>query len=152
MGSNLSTSCTELLAGYPVVIHMPVEWGDQDPFKHVNNIVYLRWCETARVVYLQRIGMWKMIEDEKKGPILAALSCNYRRPVEFPDTVHVGARITRLGNSSFGMEHLIVSEVMNEVVADADSTLVFFDYAENQPLPLPDHLRQAMQMLEGKEL
>jgi acyl-CoA thioester hydrolase len=152
MGSNAPTSCPKLLADYPVVIHMPVEWGDQDPFRHVNNIVYLRWCETARVVYLQRIGMWRMIAEENKGPILAALSCNYRRPVEFPDTVHIGARITRIGNSSFGMEHLIVSETMNEVVADADSTLVFFDYAANQPLPLPDDLRGAIETLEGKEL
>ena len=131
---------------------MPVEWGDQDPFGHVNNIIYLRWCETARVVYLERIGMWKMIAEENKGPILAALSCNYRRPVEFPDTVHIGARITRIGNSSFGMEHVVVSEAMNAAAADADSTLVFLDYAANQPLPLPDHLREAIRTLEGKEL
>jgi acyl-CoA thioester hydrolase len=50
------------------------------------------------------------------------------------------------------MEHLIVSEARNEVVADADSTIVFFDYAEDRPLPLPDDLRAAIQTLEGKKL
>ena len=137
------------MSGFPVVVALTVEWGDQDPFGHVNNTVYFRWCETARVVYLDRVGMWKLFKAEGKGPIVAAIGCNFRQQVTFPDTVYAGARVTRIGNSSFRMEHCIVNQSTGKVVADGDSTLVFFDYKKNKSLPVPGDLRQAIQELEG---
>ena len=142
----------EALREYPVVISLAVEWGDQDSFAHVNNTVYLKWCETARVVYLGQIGMWQMIKEEGMGPILASVSCDYRRPVTFPDTVQVGARVTKIGNSSFRMEHAVVSMAQGIVVAESGSTLVFVKYDGVTSLPLPDSMRQAMERLEGYSL
>ena len=141
----------ELLRDYPVVISLAVEWGDQDIFAHVNNTVYFRWCETARAVYLDRAGMWGMIATERKGPILASIGCNFRRAVTFPDTIHAGARISKMGNSSLEMEHVIASESAGELVADAKSTIVFFDYAAGRSLPLPDSIREAIRKMEGRE-
>jgi acyl-CoA thioester hydrolase len=140
----------ELLRDYPVVISLAVEWGDQDSFAHVNNTIYLKWCETARVVYLEQIEMWEMIKAEGVGPILAALSCNYLHPVTFPDTVQVGARVSRIGNSSFRMEHAVVSLQQNAVVADSNTVLVFLEYKDSRPLRVPDSLREAMAQLEGR--
>jgi acyl-CoA thioester hydrolase len=140
------------LHGFPVVVSLSVEWGDQDGFAHVNNTVYLKWCETARVVYLGKIGMWEMIKRDGVGPILASISCDYRRPVTFPDTVLVGARVSRIGRSSFRMEHAVVSEAQDALVAESHSTLVFIEYASGKSLPLPARLRQAMEQLEGREL
>ena len=142
----------EALRAYPVVVSLTVEWGDQDSFAHVNNTVYFKWCETARVVYLGRIGMWEIIRTEGRGPIVASVGCDYRRPVTFPDTVQVGARVTKIGNSSFRMEHRVVSVSQNAVVAEADSTLVFIEYENNQSLPLPDRFREAMEQMEGRAL
>ena len=90
----------EALAGFPVVTTFPVLWGDQDPFGHVNNLVYLRWCESVRVEYLERVGMWVPLPPQGVGPILASIHCDYKLPLNYPDTVHVGARVTRIGNSS----------------------------------------------------
>ena len=148
-GANAMKKVHEALRGFPVVITLTVEWGDQDAFGHVNNAVYFRWCETARVVYLERIGMWRRISADGHGPIVASIGCNFRKQVTFPDTVLVGARVTRIGNSSFRMEHVVVSEAANAVVADSDSTLVFYDYNLGKPFPLPDDLRQAIVALEG---
>jgi acyl-CoA thioester hydrolase len=142
----------ELLRDYPVVISLNVEWGDQDGFGHVNNTVYLKWCETARVVYLEQVEMWQMIRAEGKGPILAALNCNYIRPVTFPDTVQIGARVSKIGNSSFRMEHHIVSLKDNLIVADSDTVLVFLEYKDSRPLPVPDSIREAIAQLEGRPL
>ena len=64
---------------YRIVITLPVQWGDQDLFGHVNNTVYFRWFETARVDYLNRIGLARLHGDEEHGPILAHIACNYRR-------------------------------------------------------------------------
>lgn len=139
-----------LLHGFPIVIALAVEWGDQDCFQHVNNTVYLKWCETARVVYLELAGMWPLIRQEGKGPILAALHCDYRLPVTFPDTIQVGARITRIGNSSFRMEHAVVSLRQDALVAESDSVLVFVEYKSNQPLPVPDSIRDAFAEIEGR--
>jgi acyl-CoA thioester hydrolase len=142
----------ELLRDYPVVISLAVEWGDQDTLGHVNNTVYLKWCETARVVYLEQIEMWPMIRAEGKGPIIAALSCNYAHPVTFPDTLQIGARVSKIGNSSFRMEHVVVSLKQNEVVADSSSVLVFVEYERSKSWPVPQNIREAIAQLEGRPL
>jgi acyl-CoA thioester hydrolase len=137
------------LSEFPVVVTLPVQWGDQDAFGHVNNTVYLRWCETARVEYLIRIGLW-MVAPDGTGPILASIACDYRRPLRHPCNVQVGARVTRIGNTSFRMEHRIVNDTLNEVAAEAHSTLVVLNYKRNKPVPVPDAVRQAIERLEAR--
>ncbi|HWR52829.1 MAG TPA: thioesterase family protein, partial [Bryobacteraceae bacterium] len=99
----------DTLQEFPVIITVPVHWGDQDSFGHVNNVMYLRWAETARVDYLIRVGIWQRYEMERIGPIVANITCDYRRALEYPETVRVGARITGVGTSSIRMAHRIVS-------------------------------------------
>ncbi len=142
--------CHEALSGYPLVITIPVIWGDQDAFGHVNNTVHLRWCETARVDYLIRIGMWPKLPPEGTGPILASIACDYRRPVTYPDTLLVGARVTKIGSSSMRMEHAIVSQTAQVLVAEAHSTIVLLDYARGKTVPIPAPIRHAIEELEGK--
>ena len=124
----MDTEIEKLRQGFPVWITLPIQWGDQDAFRHVNNTVYLRWFESARIAYGSQIDLAESGEGKKVAPILAAIACNYRRQLKFPDTVHVGARITRLGRSSLTMEHCIISESLRAVAAEGDSTLVAFDY------------------------
>ncbi len=135
------------LAGYPVVTSIPVAWGEQDAFGHVNNIYYFRWCESSRIEYGERIGLLGMHRDQNIGPIIAQIGCNFRQPVVHPDTVRVGARITRLGRTSVTMEHLIVSEKLG-VVADATSVLVLYDYSGSRPYEIPEAMRRAVDELQ----
>jgi acyl-CoA thioester hydrolase len=146
----MSEPSADPLVGYPVVLSVPVQWGDQDAFQHVNNTVYLRWCESARISYIERTGLTELMARERIGPILASITCNYRRPLTYPDTVRVGARITRLGRSSLTMEHRVTSDSGGGIAADAESTLVVFDYARQAPLPIPDAVRAAIAALEGR--
>jgi len=141
----------ELKRGFPVWIVLPIQWGDQDAFGHVNNTVYLRWFESARIEYGLRVNLTDATPGRKIGPILAAMSCNYRRQLTFPDTVHVGARISRIGRSSLTMEHCLVSQAQRAVAADGDSTLVAFDYLAQKSVPLPAEMRAAIEKLEGQE-
>jgi acyl-CoA thioester hydrolase len=140
------------LAEFPVVLRWPVQWGDEDSFGHVNNTVYIRWFESARIEYLQRTGLTGMHQRQRVGPILASVTCHFRRPAEFPDWVQIGARVTRFGRTSFTMAHCIVSEAQGAVVAEGDSVIVVFDYNAGRPHPIPDELRQAIERLEGKSL
>jgi len=137
------------LRDFPVVVEFPVLWGDQDAFGHVNNLVYMRWAETARVEYLVRIGLWAKLPPEGVAPILAAIACSYRKPVQYPDTVRVGARVTKVGNSSIKMDHLIVSRALDTVVAEVESTLVVLDYRQMKPVAVPEEVRKAVERLES---
>ncbi len=139
----------ESLSDFSLVISLPLQWGDQDAFGHVNNTVYLRWCESARIEYLQRIGLW-MINDDGIGPILANISCDYRKPLTFPDTVHIGVRVDKIGNSSFRMDHVVISEQLKIVAAEVRSTIVVVDYRRGKSVPVPEPVRAAIEKIEGR--
>jgi acyl-CoA thioester hydrolase len=140
----------ELLAGYPVVVEIPVAWGDMDYFRHVNNIVFFRYFESARIEYLERINFRELAEDDPVGPILASTGCRFRRPLTWPDTVAVGARVTEVGEDRFSMAYRLVSHKSGEVAAEGDGVLVSFDYAVQKKVPLPERVRQAIERLEGR--
>ncbi len=148
----METSRPTELADYRVVVRWPVQWGDQDAFQHVNNTIYVRWFETGRIGYTDRVGLSELMERERIGPILAAITCQFRRPVTYPDTIQIGTRVTRIGRSSFTMEHKIYSEKEGAIVAEGDSTIVVFDYKAGKSHPIPEEIRRAIEGLEGKAL
>jgi|SRR5581483_6893867 len=143
-----SFDACSLLAEYPLITEITVLWGDEDSFNHVNNVAYLRWCETARIEYMRRIGLYTEGPPQGLGPILASVTCHYRRPLKYPDTVAVGTRVTGIGNSSFRMEHRIVSRALGEIVAEADSAMVTVDYSTGKSQRVPDQVREAIAQLE----
>jgi len=138
------------LAEYPVVVVIPIQWGDQDAFGHVNNTVPIRWFESARVAYLEQGGLGHMMSNDGLGPILAAISCQYRKQLNYPDTVHVGARVTKLGKSSMTIGHAVYSEALGAIAAEGESVIVVFDYPANRPRRVPDDMRAQIEKLEGK--
>ena len=140
------------LSEYPVVITLPLQWGDQDAFGHVNNTVPIRWFESARIAYLEQSVMNQMTKRGGLGPILASVTCNYRRQLHYPDRVSIGARISKIGRSSMVMEHVVYSEKLAAIAADGTSTVVVFDYEANRATRIPDEMRKAFESLEGKSL
>ena len=136
---------------YRVLLEIPVWWGDQDAFGHVNNTVYLRWFESARIEYSNRIGLTTMMKERRIGPILAALQCDFRSQLTYPDVVSVGVKVSRVGRTSLTMEHRIVSRRLGAIAAEGSSTLVVFDYSANRPTPVPDEIRRAIELLEKGE-
>lgn len=140
------------LAEYPVVIKLPIQWGDQDAFGHVNNTVPIRWFESARIAYLEHSGLEHLMTGHGLGPILASITCHYRRQLLYPDTVLVAARVSRLGRSSMTMDHAVYSEGQKQLAADGTSTVVVFDYDAQKPRRMPEDLRAAVEKLEQKTL
>jgi acyl-CoA thioester hydrolase len=139
-----------LLAEFPVVVVQPVQWGEQDALGHVNHVTYFRWYESARIAYFLKIGLMDMHRHERIGPILASVSNDYRRQINYPDTVHIGVKITRIGRSSLDMEHTIISGNDHALAAEGKSTLVVFDYQTNRSHAVPARIRHAIESLEGK--
>ena len=133
---------------FAITIELPVLWGDQDAFGHVNNTVPIRWFESARIAYFERTGMGALMQATGVGPILAAVNCNYHLQLHYPDTVQIGARISRLGRTSFSMEHAVYSASQQAVAADGSSTIVVLDYTTNRPQRIFDDLRAAVERVD----
>lgn len=140
----------EPLSAYPVSIKLPILWGDQDAFGHVNNTIPIRWFESARLAYLEQTPLQSREATGGLGPILASVHCNYRSQLTYPDTVHIGARITRIGRTSFTMEHAIYSEAQEVIAADGDSVIVVFNYETQKPTPVPGDIRAVIETIENR--
>lgn len=143
---------TDPFADYPVVVDVPVAWGEQDAFGHVNNIVYLRWFENARIRYFAEIG-W--MADGRQGatvPILARTQAVFRSPVVYPDTVRVGARTTSLGLDRFTMAYRVWSDAQDREVALGDARVVCVRVDGGGKAPLPDAVAARIVALAGADL
>ena len=86
----------EVLAQCPVVIETPVAWGEMDAFQHVNNIVYLRYFESGRMAYFERLKFIEFMDQTGIGPILASVQCKFKMPLTYPDIVSIGTRISQI--------------------------------------------------------
>jgi acyl-CoA thioester hydrolase len=139
----------ELVAGYPVVVRQAVVWGEMDSYRHVNNVVYFRYFENARLEYFRRMG-WPDFERETGiGPILAATQARFRRALTYPDTIAITARLGTLGEDRFTLEHQIFSERLGEAATTGEGTVVVFHYERGEKVKLPEELRRRIAELEA---
>jgi acyl-CoA thioester hydrolase len=148
--SPMDTPPGELLRGFPVVVEIPVQWGEMDSFRHVNNTVFFRYFESARIAYLVRIGFRQESDHGGVGPILASTHARFRRPLTYPDTVRVGARTTEVGDDRFTMEYRLVSTAQGATAAEGGGVLVSYDYGSGRKAPLPVAVRRAIEEVEGR--
>ena len=134
-----------------------VRFADTDAMGHVNNAVYLTYCEIARITY------WTDVTGEPvrlgtagaESLILAEARITYRAPAFHGETVAVETRATRIGRSSFTLEHRLTACVPGQdprLVATSESVLVRFDYARDAPVALSDAFVAAIEAFEGQPL
>ena len=139
----------QLLEAYPVVVEIRVAWGEMDALRHVNNVVYFRYFESARVAYLEKMKFWEFMQRTGIGPILASTKCRFMAPLTYPDQVFAGTRISELGKDRFVMQDCVVSKRLQKIVAKGESVLVSYNYRENKKAPLPEELKKRIAELEG---
>jgi acyl-CoA thioester hydrolase len=138
----------DALSGFPIIIDIPVQWGDMDALMHVNNVVYFRWWESSRLAYGERVGLIREGDVKKITTVLVKMECNFRHQLLYPDSVKIGARLKRIGNSSVDIEHRLLSLGQNKVAAEAISTVVTFDFEKQETVRIPDDIRQRMSELQ----
>ncbi|HET6490062.1 MAG TPA: thioesterase family protein [Syntrophales bacterium] len=136
------------LAAYPVVVDVPVVWGEMDAFGHVNNIVYFRYFETARIAYFETLNTPEFLGRDPVGPILAETTCRFRAALAYPDTVSIGAKVARLGEDRFVMHYIVFSHRLRRIAAEGEGVMVCFDYRQNHKAPIPDKLRRRIEEIE----
>jgi acyl-CoA thioester hydrolase len=138
------------LAEFPVTVRLPIYWGDIDVYGHVNSTVYLRWFEAARAAYALRVGLQIQTRESGVGVVMASVTCNFRRQLEYPGDVVAGARITRMSLSNMTMEYKVVDDRTGLPAADGSSVLVAYDFPRGRPVSVPNDVRAAVERLEGK--
>ena len=136
----------EALAHYPIIHQQPIQWGEMDAFNHLNNVVYYRYAESARITYLQALGMF----DGSMVTILAQSSCQYLRPVTYPDTLLLGVRCQRLGTTSIVIEYSYYSCAQQAIIATAEAVIVRLDSAGKDKLAWTTKERSDLLALEAK--
>ncbi len=137
------------LAGYPVVIALDVAWADMDVFAHVNNVVYFRYFEMARVAYLDQLGWFALMRSEGFGPIVAATQARFRKPVSYPDRLLVGARITQIDIDRVTFEHRVISTKWDTTACDGTAVVVSYNYRGASKAELPASIRAEIAAIQG---
>jgi acyl-CoA thioester hydrolase len=138
----------KLLEGYPVVIEIPIAWGEMDSFQHVNNTAYFRYFESARILYAEKLGLHKHKDETGIGPILGSTSCKYRLPLTYPDTVSVGAKIIDIAEDRITMKYVVVSHKHQKIAAEGDGVVVMYDYREGKKTAIPEEIRKRILAME----
>lgn len=141
----------EALRGFPVVVKLPILWGDLDAYGHVNHLVYLKWFETARALYADRVGVETTPGATGVGAVLASIYYKFFRPMSFPGDVYSGVRVVRLSLGAIYLESRIVEAATGVAVAEGGCEAVLWNSGTNQPAAIPDPIRAAVETLERKE-
>lgn len=138
----------QLIGEYPAAIEIPIAWGDMDAFNHVNNKVYFKHFESARISYFEKIGFLEFMNQTSIGPILAFTQCRYKIPLTYPDQVTVASKVATIEKDRFIMKHIVVSHKFKKIAALGEDILVTFDYRNNTKAVVPDVIKARIIDLE----
>jgi acyl-CoA thioester hydrolase len=125
---------------------IPTRWADNDVYGHVNNVVYYSYFDTVVNQYLMQQG----VLDFEAGAVIGLVvetRCQYFAPITFPDLVHAGLRVAKLGTSSVRYEIGIFRNDEAAAAAQGHFVHVYVDRANRRPAALPAALRAALEKL-----
>ncbi|MGZ4258312.1 MAG: acyl-CoA thioesterase [Gaiellaceae bacterium] len=128
------------MEGFDYVHEEPVRFRDIDAMGHVNNAVFLTYIESARSAFFWHLGLARSLEDLTL--VVARVEIDFRAPVGFPEVVEVGVRAGRFGEKSFGLDHEL--RVRGELVAEAKTVLVAYDYNRAETVTIPSDWREKL--------
>ena len=122
---------------------IPLRWGDLDAMNHLNNTLYFRLMEEARICWFRDNDL--MTRGEGDGPILAHASCDFLKPMTYPCDARVTQTVTRLGRSSMDLDMTIEGDEVEPLTyAKGKNVLVWMDYRAGKPVPWPQRIVEAL--------
>ena len=136
------------LDDFNVRVDVPVAWGEMDSLGHVNNTVFFKYFETARINYFEKAGFIATITQNSIGPILASISAKFIRPLFYPDVVTAGTRVISVEPTHFIMEYIVVSK-SHGVAAIGESKMEAYDYKMSERTTLPDVVRNKIREIDS---
>ncbi len=139
----------ELLADFPIIYETRIAWGDMDAFQHVNNVMYLRYFESARIHYFEQTPMFEIMQAQGVGPIVHSHRIRYRFPLTYPDKIQIGVRVAGVGHDRLIAAYQMVSARHSRIAAEGETTIVFVNYRQGGKAPIPEEMLRAFERIEG---
>ncbi len=133
-------------AAYRHFSSLPTRWGDNDAYGHVNNVIYYAYFDTAVNRFLIEHGVLDIARSGTVG-LVVETRCTYFASLAFPDTVHVGLKVTQMGRSSVRYEIAVFRNEDDRAAAVGQFVHVYVDRASQRPVPVPDAVRAVLQPL-----
>jgi acyl-CoA thioester hydrolase len=125
-------------------MRIPIRWGDMDGMNHVNNTVYFRYLEIARIEWMRSIGCQP--DPNGEGPVIVNAFCNFYRQLEYPGDVLLKMYVSSPGRSSFEswgtMER---ADDPGVIYADGGATTVWVNFPAQKSAPMPDSIRRVLE-------
>lgn len=129
-------------------IEIPIAWGEMDALGHVNNAVYFRYIEIARIDFLRKAGCHALRDETGVGFILQFVEMRFRQPLVFPDTIRVDTKLVAIEGDRFTLAHAVVSNTSKQVAAIARGTIVTYDYKSQEKRQIPEKVRAALASID----
>jgi acyl-CoA thioester hydrolase len=135
---------------FSVSLTFRIDWSELDMFGHVNNVMFMKYVQSGRVNYWETTNIHKHFTDFKIGPMLAATSCQFKKPLFYPGNATIKTGVAFMKNTSFGLFHHILNQ-QGELVATAEDVIVMFDYNTNEKIQIPEDIRGIIEKTEGRK-
>lgn len=135
---------------FPVTLTLRIDWSEMDEFRHVNNVMFMKYIQSARVNYWQEVGIYDLFQTAKKGPMVLSLNCRFIKPLYYPGQVTIKTSTTSIHKTSFHLTHLLYNE-LDECVAEAMDVLVMYDFEAGHKIHLPPAIRKRIEEIEKRE-
>ena len=132
---------------FTVLRSIATRWMDNDHYGHVNNVAYYSYFDTAVNGFLiEATGV--DIRDLPAIGIVAESSCRFLSPITFPDVIHAGLGIERLGTSSVVYSIALFRGDEVEPCAIGRFVHVYVDRTTRRPVPVPDVIRTVVSSIK----
>lgn len=121
-----------------------IRWGDMDAMMHVNNTVYFRFMEQARIGW---IDSWGVGNDaaSPEGPVIASAACRFKRPLKYPGEVEVKVYVGKIGRSSMPTYYEIRrTDDAETVYATGEALFVWISNKSGRPVAFPEPVRRRL--------
>ncbi|KAG9662630.1 hypothetical protein KCU95_g11233, partial [Aureobasidium melanogenum] len=125
-----------------------IVWGEMDSMGHVNNVMYNRYAESARVNWAMNFmeidpkhrKQWaELMTPKSLGLILRSITTNYKFPMKWPDHISVYHKLASeptAETDSFILDVIIMSELQQRPAARCVEDIVVYDYRVGKKAPL----------------
>ncbi|HYD63779.1 MAG TPA: thioesterase family protein [Noviherbaspirillum sp.] len=119
---------------------MAIRWGDMDAMGHVNNTVYFRYLEQARIEWFTEAGCEP--DPNGEGPVIINARCTFIKQLKYPGGIEVSTYVGAPGRSSFEMYHEIRRIDQPDVLcSEGGAKVVWVDFPSEKSAPLPERIR-----------
>ncbi|MBB1437610.1 acyl-CoA thioesterase [Shewanella sp. SG41-4] len=134
----------DFLAQHSISTDIQVAWGEMDALQHVNNSVYFKYFETARLDFFNQINLLGDLKTTGVGPVLSETNARFKRPVTFPDSIVVGVKISDINEDRFVMHYTVFSKAQQAVTTIGWAKVVMFNFKTGKKAKLTPELLSAL--------